>query len=221
MIRNTMKDVMPFNDPHTVAPSLWAWKDAEGWDFECSVAEVNLSKENREGLECYLLWLYRLEKGESTLCNHGRFHRDYMKSKGSTSKFRGGRLQDSVPRNKSCGRSFQPLPFIGDPISQYFMGLPWSDFIDVKLGGTFSTQRGVYRIKGAEDNALLYIGQSTNIRNRIKAHSKKDWGHKIIASYYGIEEVEDFQLKEIENDLIGGYYSLNHCVPLFQFKNLK
>ena len=27
--RNTMQTQMPFNDPHTAAPSLWAWRDAE------------------------------------------------------------------------------------------------------------------------------------------------------------------------------------------------
>jgi hypothetical protein len=26
--RNTLAATMPFNDPHTAAPSLWAWRDA-------------------------------------------------------------------------------------------------------------------------------------------------------------------------------------------------
>jgi len=31
-------ELMPYNDPHTAAPSLWAWRDATGLDFECSGA---------------------------------------------------------------------------------------------------------------------------------------------------------------------------------------
>jgi hypothetical protein len=27
---------MPWNDPHTATPSLWAWQDAEGFEYECS-----------------------------------------------------------------------------------------------------------------------------------------------------------------------------------------
>jgi len=26
-------ELMPFNDPHTAAQSLWAWQDATGMDF--------------------------------------------------------------------------------------------------------------------------------------------------------------------------------------------
>jgi hypothetical protein len=62
---------MPFNDPHTAAPSLWALRHSEGMEFACSVASTTLADHDREALECWLLWKYRLEKGESTRCNHG------------------------------------------------------------------------------------------------------------------------------------------------------
>jgi hypothetical protein len=77
----TLDTPMPFNDPHTAAPNLWAWHDAAGYQFECSVASNHLNDAERQILECYLLWQYRLEKGESTLCNHGRFHQEYRKSR--------------------------------------------------------------------------------------------------------------------------------------------
>src|SRR5687768_4262545 len=64
--RHTLSPVMPFNDPHTAAPSLWAIRNAERVDFECSAAPADLPKRRREGLECYLLWRYRQERGEST-----------------------------------------------------------------------------------------------------------------------------------------------------------
>ena len=64
---NSYKQEMPWNDPHTAAPNLWAWRQEKGWDYEVSVASTpELTRQNREGLECLLLWQYRLEKGEST-----------------------------------------------------------------------------------------------------------------------------------------------------------
>ena len=60
---------MPWNDPHTAAPSLWAWQDAEGFEYECSAAPLDASINGRRGMESYLLYRYRQERGESTLCN--------------------------------------------------------------------------------------------------------------------------------------------------------
>src|SRR4051812_48599683 len=40
---------MPYNDPHTAAPGHWAYRVAEGWDFECSGAPVILSDAERHG----------------------------------------------------------------------------------------------------------------------------------------------------------------------------
>jgi hypothetical protein len=51
---------MSFNDPHTAAPNLWAWADAEGFEFESSGAFFEGTKQDREGMEAYLLWQYRL-----------------------------------------------------------------------------------------------------------------------------------------------------------------
>jgi hypothetical protein len=96
--RNTQQENMPFNDPHTAAPSLWAWRHAENSMFECSAAPVALAndkeeaRKRREGLEFYLLWQYRLEFGSSTRCNHGRFHPRYIKSKERKKGTQGYRL---------------------------------------------------------------------------------------------------------------------------------
>lgn len=221
LIRNTLREEMPFNDPHTAAPSLWAWKEAEGWDFECSVAEINLSKENREGLECYLLWKYRLEKGESTYCNHGRFHKDYIKSKARSSGFRGKKLSQSDPRNIAWGKSSPPLHSQGTPISGGFMGLKWSSFQGLEHLSSVPNNKGVYRIKGIDTNTIIYIGQSKKLKSRLRDHGKKDWKQEINYSYSEVPDAEDYHLKEIENDLVGGIYSINKTVPEFQFKNLK
>jgi len=38
-LRQTLNrtDLMPWNDPHPAAPSLWAWQDAEGFEYECFI----------------------------------------------------------------------------------------------------------------------------------------------------------------------------------------
>ncbi|SDN62120.1 GIY-YIG nuclease family protein [Bacillus sp. OK048] len=221
LIRNALKEQMPFNDPHTASPSLWAWKDSKGWDFEISVSTIELSKEDREGLESFLLWDYRVQYGESTYCNHGRFHQDYIKSRGSTSRFRGRKLLESENRNIAWGNSCKPLNFQGTPTSSTFMGLSWSDYLGEESLSQMPNNPGVYRIKGLETNTILYIGQSQKLRNRLREHAKKDWGQTIGYSFTLIKDAKDFQLKEIENDLIGGFFSINQTVPIFQFKNLK
>ncbi|MED4225595.1 GIY-YIG nuclease family protein [Neobacillus cucumis] len=221
LIRNTLKEEMPFNDHHTAAPSLWAWMDATGWEFELSVSAIDLSKEERQGLESFLLWDYRVHSNESTYCNYGRFHQDYIKSKNRSSHFRGRKLLDSEQRNPAWGKSSEPLSFQGTPTSANFMGLIWSEFIRVENLSQIPNIAGVYRIVGDDTNTLVYIGQSKYLRNRLRDHSKKDWGQEITYSYSLIEDAREYQLKEIENDLIGGYFSIDQRVPDFQFKNLK
>ena len=46
--RNTLAKEMPFNDPHTAAPSLWAWHHAEGYEYECSAFTSDLDAQHRQ-----------------------------------------------------------------------------------------------------------------------------------------------------------------------------
>ncbi len=64
----------PWNDPHTAAPLLWAYRYEDGMEFELSVAPAHLDVQMRQCYEDVLLYLHRLEFGHSTLCNHGRRH---------------------------------------------------------------------------------------------------------------------------------------------------
>ena len=118
--RNTLAKEMPFNDPHTAAPSLWAWRDAEGYEYECSAFTSGADAQRRQVLECWLLWQYRLEFGGSTLCNHGYFHPHYVKSKDRKSGFRGHRLEAPADHVQSTAG----LKHSDDGS----MGLDWSDW---------------------------------------------------------------------------------------------
>jgi hypothetical protein len=125
LCQGALAPAMPFNDPHTAAPALWALQDGEGTEFACSAALANLGDRERRALECYLLWQYRLEAGGSTRCNHGRFPPHYRKSGQRATNQRGGRLPDGQV-NAAWGPSAPPLHLRGRPSDGDWMSLPWS-----------------------------------------------------------------------------------------------
>ena len=219
LIRNSMKDDMPYNDPHTAGPSLWAWRDAEALIFEVSCSTSNMDTRERKGYEDYLLWRYHLEKGDSTLCNHGRFHPLYEKSRNRSSGFRGGRLKEGL--NSASGRSLEPLKRIGISGEPGWMGLSWisgGELLQLKPS-TIPEKKGLYLILGEE---MLYIGQSNNLRDRLKTHQKKDWRLEgVRCSYYPMpDDTLPHQIKEYESNLIGAYYEETESIPKHQYANL-
>lgn len=50
-------------------------------------------------MEAFLLYKYRQEHGESTLCNFGRFHPRYRKSTNRKEGRRGGKLAEDQKDN--------------------------------------------------------------------------------------------------------------------------
>lgn len=226
---NTMKPVMPFNDPHTAAASLWAWRNAEGLEFECSVAPVKLAEDKeearrlREGLEFYLLWQYRLEYGSSTRCNHGRFHPRYVKSSDRKQGRIGYRLPADAPDNVAGGASLPALSLHGAPLDRDWMGQAWSNFFPL------STTRpeqipavpGVYKIFDLHNDKLLYLGETGNLRKRFNDHAKKSWRPFAAISYVQLSEMLSYQRHELENDLIGAYYAQTSLVPQAQLVNFR
>ena len=213
-------ELMPYNDPHTAAPSLWAWRDATGLDFECSGAPLPTTTDapTREVIECYLLWQYRLEYGSSTLCNFGRFHPNYQKSRGRSSGQRGGRLPDGTV-NPAGGPSLPPLQPAGSPCSANWMSLSWSEFHALRRPLDIPRRPGLYRIMSVEDDDVIYIGESADLRARLSTHAQKEWGVTGVAySYVACPgDILPHQLKEWENDLIAGYYVKEKRAPAHQF----
>jgi hypothetical protein len=229
--RNTMKETMPYNDPHTAAPSLWAWRHAEGIEFECSVAPVALTdnqeeaRKLREGLEFYLLWQYRLEFGASTRCNHGRFHPRYQKSTDRKRGLQGYRLPETTADNPAGGPSLPPLSLIATPFDGRWMSLSWSPFhplIKDRLNNTPTTP-GVYKIVDVEQREVLYIGETGDLYQRLRVHQQKSWGSAYpYFSYVTLPaDTPSYQRHEIENDLIGGFYAQTKRIPKFQLMDHK
>ena len=212
---------LPFNDPHTAAPSLWAWRKEQHWNYECSAAVFRKSKAERKALECYLLWRYRLERGESTLCNYGRFHKNYKKSSNRSRKSRGFRL--SEPQlNSTWGPSFPPLRLKGKPLDENWMGINWTKTIFLTLNASIqiSNTPALYRIIDPKDNYLKYIGETRRLKNRFKQHCRTFKDSELMFSFSKQpESIRDYQLHELKTDLIGAYYYQTSKAPKNQFSN--
>ena len=209
---------MPFNDPHTAAPNLWAWADATGMEFESSGAVFHGSKQEREGKEIYLLWQYRLEAGRSTQCNFGRFHEDYVKSKSHSTGIRGRKLAVGE-RNPAGGSSLPPLQAQGQPTGPDWMGLSWEEPLALQPDSVRSIENTpcLYRILNRDGTDVIYIGQTKQAKTRLTAHAKRDRGERDFFSVcYQDSAILPHQIKELENDLIGAYYGEAGRVPVSQ-----
>jgi hypothetical protein len=208
----TLDTEMPFNDPHTAAPNLWAWRRTEGWEYEASVAEVDLS--DRQALECWLLWQYRLETGESTLANHGRFHPRFSKSGSRKNAYRGERLNEPNPAG---GQSLPPLRAKGHPTAADWMGLDWQGVVPLASENVSDAppSPGLYRI--IQDGQVVYVGETGNLRARLIIHSA-NWQ---VAAHCSWVETPDaslaYQRHELENDLIAMCYAVDGHSPRRQF----
>ncbi|MFA6226330.1 MAG: hypothetical protein WC620_09215 [Methanoregula sp.] len=171
---------MPWCDPHAEAPALWAWQDAEAFEYECSASPLDATVNSRRGMECYLLYRYRQERGESTACNFGRFHPRYRKSTSGRENLRGGKLEAGQKDNPAGGPGHLPLPATGTPGDADWMGLAWSSHearAPEKITAAPAGQ-GLYMLIDAGSQECRSIGQSGDCAKRLLGLSKKAWDGK-------------------------------------------
>jgi len=214
LARHLDNEAMPYNDPHTAAPNLWAWRKEKGWSYEVSVTETDHSRQTREAYECYLLWQYRLESGQSTLCNHGRFHKDYIKSGPRSSNDRGRKLRENEDRNPSGGPSVSPLHSLNKPMSHSWMGLEWSPIKSLTIRDNVPNYSGLYKIFNEKN--VVYIGETEFLFNRLGSHNRRFQEHTY--SFSPLDPIIlSYQRHELENDLIGNYYQIFKIAPDRQF----
>jgi len=84
MLKGIYGDVMPYNDPHTAGPALWAMRQKTGEAYEVSVVPVEGSTPWRKGMESLTIGLYRQEQKRSPTFNFGRMPSGYRKSSGNS-----------------------------------------------------------------------------------------------------------------------------------------
>lgn len=201
----------PWNDPHTAAPLLWAFRHEDSLSFELSVAIAELPVQMRQCQEDVLLYQHRLAFGHSTLCNHGRRHPWWS---------RASNRRDARPAQRlTTPADYPSLPVaIGDsdPLSQEWMGLSWTSFKPLPV--LAPSDAGVYRI--VKDKQLLYVGESRSLRSRLSTHSKDVRFVNCEVSYHCMPNALPHSLKEREADLIGSCLLHSEKPPFFQYSPL-
>ena len=241
--------LMPWSDPHTEAPALWAWQDAAGFEpaatsgpdeeglsepagrkepvralrFECSATPLDASTGGRKGMENFLLYKYRQERGESTPCNFGRFPPRYRKSTIHKEGLRGGRLAEDQKDNPAGWPAIGPLEVVGKPGDSDWMGLEWTALkpLAAETAREVPAGAGLYVLADAGSHEILYIGQSADVAKRLLDHRHKTGEDTSFAFSYQIigQAVLPHNLRELATDLIGNYYEIYRKAPELQFRN--
>jgi len=228
---------MPYNDPHTAAPALWALRHRDACDFEVSVTETPvappsrkiLGTVNRKALEVVAITLYRSDYGRSPLANFGGMPAGYRKSTGNNKtlvesgrRLRGGPDHDAPIRADSAPVAGE----LGDnPQSADWLSWRWSPWTpavaykDVRC-------TGLYRLRCQGQPGLVYVGQG-KVSSRIRAHLAKvsqadhrqavHFASEMEASYVALPGVPERNLLEHENDLIAAHMLTLGYLPLAQF----
>jgi hypothetical protein len=204
----------PWNDPHTAAPALWAWRVEDGLVYEVSVAPVEAETASRQCLEDMLLYRYRLEVGESTLANHGRFHPDWSRP---TNRARGrGMTRLAIGSNPAALPSLPPAPLVGEPEGKCWLDLVWSPVAALESScETIPELPGVYRLLAGGE--VVYLGESKSLKDRLRAHAIRFVGQEMECSWVEMPGALPHHLKERETDLIGAFFSVRETPPRLQY----
>lgn len=223
LARGTFADTMPFRDPHTAAPTLWAIREEYGRGFECSwvTPELAADKQTRKGLEAALIACHRLGADKSPVANFGRIIDGYVQSSyshvGDTG--RGGPLpSDATEPNNATG---SPPPDWDDPTEvtdDAWLGLDWMTPGDLPSSGEIApAEGGVYRLWDSGADRLTYIGESADLRSRLKSHAR-DRDASLQASYAVLpHRASAHERLEVETDLLGAHWLATGTAPVDQF----
>lgn len=235
MLRGVYADEMPYRDPHTVGPALWADRHQTDLDYEVSVLSTpDLSTPERKGLEALVLALHRQEHGASPLRNFGRMPLGYRMSSANNAALarRGLRVRGgmSAELDVSHQSGVAPTgPLIGDVHGFIWLGLEWTSWLPITDALTAAgSSCGLYRIRRGDDHRLTYIGEG-RVSDRLTAHLVKGGtsDHRqreyfcspgtLEASFVVTDSLATHQRLELETDLIGSHLLVTGEVPRAQF----
>ena len=235
MLRGVYAAEMPYRDPHTAAPALWALRHSTGCDFEVSVSPVEGTTPWRKGLEALAIALYRQANQRSPNINFGRMPAGYVMSSGNNAKlvaagkrFRGGYTGENTASHLD---SIAPTGSLRcDPVQLLWGGHTWSAWhpINLAINTILPEALGLYHIRHSGKSELLYIGEG-RILARLAAHLQKtrNPAHPQGAIFSPASQVEcswvinnawaKHERLELENDLIASHLLMNGVVPEAQF----
>ncbi|WP_455901539.1 GIY-YIG nuclease family protein [Rhodococcus gordoniae] len=228
---------MPYRDPHTAAPALWALRHATGCEFEVSFAATDGDSHTRKGQEALAVGLYRQEFGASPTVQFGRIPEGYRASSSNNARLvaAGARFRGDVYDGPPLAEHRLGAPPVGplthDTQSPSWCGHRWSAWVALSNAryAIPANTSGLYRLRGDYDDALLYIGQGV-LPNRPLAHLAKIAAvghaqgaifaeqHRLEVSWVAAQHRPVNQLLELENDLIAAHVLHLNIAPTAQFK---
>ena len=120
------------------------------------------------------------------------------------------------------GPSFPPLRLKGKPLDENWMGIQWTKTIFLTLNASIQIPNtpALYRIIDPKDNYLKYIGETRSLKNRFKQHCRTFKDSELMLSFSKQpDSIREYQLRELETDLIGAYDYQMSKAPKNQFSN--
>jgi hypothetical protein len=235
MQRGVYAAEMPYIDPHTAAPALWALRQTAGVEYEVSVLPVPGTVRWRKGVEALAVALHRQEFGRSPTVNFGRIPAGFRKSSGnnrrladSNRRYRGSVCDTDEPHHVP---GIPPVGALtGNPADVGWGGHTWSVWLPLHPSTALPppTATGLYRIRDAAGEGLPYVGEGL-VAARLIAHWRKTLrpGDPQGAVFGSAGRLEctwvlnqgwlPHQRLELECDLIGAHLMSTAVVPPAQF----
>jgi hypothetical protein len=222
--------VMPYRDPHTGAPALWALRHRDGCDFEASVTPVRGEVAWRKALEATAITLYRLQSGRSPTANFGRMPAGYRISTGNNKRLVASGRRTRGGLDAKARAAVDSVPVAGDPgtdpESAEWMNWAWSAWVPISDACKVATVIGLYRVRCNGLSGLVYVGQG-RVASRLRAHlakgAKQDhrqaryFSGDLAASWVELSGVVQLNRLEHENDLIAAHVIATGRPPSAQF----
>jgi hypothetical protein len=179
MLKGVYMEKMPYRDPHTAGPGLWALRHRTKSAFEVAFCPVEGDAPQRKALEAVVLAVHRQCYRRSPTLNFGRMPAGYRMSSGNNARlveagkrFRGGPIVGEIDESHSPG--IGPLgPLTGHVRAGVWCGVRWSSWVPLSPTelGQLASKTGLYRIAGAEPG-LVYVGEG-RVAARLRAHLTK------------------------------------------------
>jgi hypothetical protein len=178
MLRGIYLDAMPYRDPHTAGPALWALLQSTDTSFEASICPVVGDTPWRKALEAVAVARHRQRYGRSPTANFGRMPPGYRMSSGNNARLvaAGKRLRGGVCAEPTDAQlpGQPPLgPLDADTRSARWCGHIWSAWLTLTAETIAAVEPhdGLYRILGRE-GIIMYVGEG-RLRTRLATHAAK------------------------------------------------
>ena len=200
---------MPYTNPFSAAPCLWAIQQELGDEFFVSYYAVE-DHQPVEVLEDAYLTLYRMTTAQSPTANFGRMFPLYSKSSSSAREIRGEKLEQP-PATSPVGTEGLQIKEIDDVLSDDWLGFEWHGPVDYYpnslqgLSPSFPSYSGIFRVWEKGRSSLEAVGSARNLNSEIAAaipDSESNW----LVSYARREFRARSNVKEVESLLSGAHY---------------